>query len=114
MPIAAIIALAEQYGPTVIGLALKYGATVVSLVRQHGPALEAQVGPLISASAAAGTLEQDVAKLVATASGLASLLGQIGSLGDLADALGQIAPIDPGNPTPEEDRRARPDKKGGR
>lgn len=92
MRIAALIALAEQYGPTLFGLAVKYGPTVVSLVRQYGPTLESQVGPLIAASANAGTLEQDVSAIVAKVQALAPLVGEISSLGDIADVLGSVQP----------------------
>ena len=114
MPIAAIIALLEQYGPTVLALAIKYGPIMLSLAKQYGPTVEAAVWPMIRASAASGTLEQDAAKLVATAGSLAPLLGQIGSLGELADAFGEFAPVDTGNPTPDQDHLARPEKRGGR
>ena len=114
MPVAALIALAEQYGPTVFGLAIKYGPTVVSLIKQYGPEIEAQVLPLVEASADAGTLEQDAAALVSGIKALAPMIGPLTSLADVAAALDSIQPVDAGNPTPDQDRLARPDRKGGR
>ena len=92
MPIAAIVALAEHYGPTVFGLAIKYGPTVLGLLKQYGPTLEAEVWPLVQASASAGTLDQDVGKLIGAAQSLAPLLGELTSLGDIADALSSVEP----------------------
>ena len=96
MPIAAILALLETYGPTVWSLATTYGPTLIGLVKQYGPALESQVGPLIAASAQAGTLEQDVGALVSNIQALAPLLGELSSLGDFAAALGSLgcAPVE--------------------
>lgn len=111
MPIAAIIALVETYGPIVWSLAMKYGPTVVSLAKQYGPAIEAQIGPLISASVANGTLEQDIGALI---SNIQILAPQLGSLANLAEMLAPAAPVDIGNPTPAQDVSARPDKRGGR
>lgn len=96
MPIAAVLALLETYGPTVWSLATTYGPTLIGLIKQYGPALKAQVGPLIAASVEAGTLEQDVGAVVAKLQALAPLLGGLSSLGDLADAFGAAggAPVE--------------------
>lgn len=102
MPIAALIALAEQYGPTLFGLAVKYGPTVVGLFKQYGPALESEIGPLIAASADAGTLAQDIAAIVGKVQALAPLLGELSSLADIAAVLGSVQPADLGNPQPGE------------
>lgn len=104
MPIAALIALAERYGPTLFGLAVKYGPVLVSLLRQYGPTLEAQVGPLIAGSSRAGTLEQDVGKLIFAVQNLAPLLGEVSSLGDVADAIGSIQPSAAAAETPAMER----------
>lgn len=96
MPIAAIIALVETYGPTVWTLAVKYGPTIFALAKQYGPAIKDAVGPMIAASAKSGTLEQDAAALVSKVQALAPLLGNLSSLADLADAIGSIggAPVE--------------------